>query len=332
MRAAITPAFGGPEILELHDLPTPAVGPDEVRIRVRASAVTEGDRRLRSADFPSATALLGRLFVGLFKPRKPVQGSIFAGCIEAVGANVTQWTVGQEVFGLSEGFGAYAEQLVVPAGGPMALIPEGVRPEEAAAVPYGAGTALHFLTELAQVQPGERVLVLGASGGVGRFAVQIARHLGAEVTGVASGRNHELVRSLGAHDVIDHRTTDFTTLGRTWDVVFDIADASSFRHSRPVLTRTGRYLSLYMSLDVLLQMALTKLRGGPRALFAVATDDAERLGALRDLLADGVIPPQVGPTFALEDIQAAHAAADARGQTGCIVVTMGGAPQLRAVG
>jgi NADPH:quinone reductase-like Zn-dependent oxidoreductase len=332
MRAAITPAFGGPELLELHDLPTPAIGPDEVRIRVRAAAVTEGDRRLRAADVPTAPPQRGRLFVGLFKPRRPVQGSIFAGRIEAVGANVTRWAPGQDVFGLSEGFGAYAEQLVVPAEGPMAAMPEGVSYTEAVAVPYGAGTALHFLTELARVQPGERVLVLGASGGVGRFAVQLARHLGAEVTGVASGRNEALVRALGAHDFIDHRTQDFTALGRSWDVVFDIADASSFAHSRPVLTPQGRYLTLYMSVDAMVQMALTKLRGGPRALFAVAQDDAERLGAIRDLLAQGVIPPRVGPTFALEDIRAAHAAADARGQTGCIVVTMDGPPQLRAVG
>lgn len=332
MRAVHTPSFGGPEVLELRDQPAPTFGPDQVLIQVRAAAVTEGDRRLRAADFPGATAPLGRLFVGLFKPRKPVQGSIFAGRVVAVGDRVTRWSVGDDVFGLSEGFGTYADLLALPEGAAMASLPPGVSYTEAAAVPYGAGTARHFLMELAKVRAGEEVLILGASGGVGRFAVQIARHLGARVTGVASARNHALVRALGAHDVLDHRSEDFTRAGRKWDVIFDIADASSFSDARAVLTPSGRYLTLYMSLGALLQMAWTRLRGGPRALFAVAMDDAQSMGAVAQLLAAGVIPPRVGPVFPLPRIRDAHTAADAGGLTGCVVVRVDPGPAVRAVG
>ncbi len=326
MRAALTPAFGGPDVLQLVEIHAPTPGPTQIRVRVRAAAVTEGDRRLRAADFPGATALFGRLYVGLLRPRRPVQGTIFAGRVEAVGAAVTRFRVGDDVFGLSLASGAYAELLVVDADGPVAAIPDGISYEAAAAVPYGAGTARHFIDELAAVQPGERVLVLGASGGVGRFAVQLARHRGAEVTGVASGANLDLLRSLGAHEAIDYERVDFTALGRTWDVILDVAGVSSFARSRPVLSERGRYLTLYLSLRVVLAMAWTglwaRVRPGPRALFSIASEDADTMGEVAALLAAGVFSPRVGPSRPLADIRQAHAAAEGGRLTGCVVVTM----------
>ena len=327
MRAIITPAYGAPDVLELRELPAPTAGAGQVLIEVHATAVTEGDRRLRSADFPRFTRLLGRLMVGLRKPRAPLQGSMFAGRVVQVGAGVSRFAVGDDVFGSVETGGANAELLAMKADGPVARMPAGLSYAEAAAAPYGALTALHFLRDQAQLQRGERVLVLGASGGVGRFAVQLARHMGADVTAVCGADHHDLVGDLGAHHVIDYRTTDWTTLGERWDVVFDIADASSFGHARRAMTLTGRYLTLYLSPRVLLQMAWTSVfRRGQKARFTVSLGNRADMEHLAGLLADGVVTPVVGDRLPLARIADAHRAIEAGRRAGCVVVdVVGGA-------
>ena len=322
MKAAITRHYGPADVLETRDVPVPAVGDHEVLVQIHASPVTAGDRRLRAADFPSFSAALGRLFVGLFRPRYPIQGTMFAGRIVEVGRAVTRYAVGDDVFG-SAMHGAYAEFLSVREDGSLARLPAGMGYDEAAEVPYGAVTALRFLRDIAAVKPGEKVLVLGASGGVGRYAVQLARHLGAEVTGVCSRRSFELVRDLGAHHVIDYATEDFTGNGQRYDVIFDAADATSFTRCRSSLTPTGRYLTLFLSVGALLQVVLTAIFGGPRVKFAAlglgSRDDLEEV---RRLLEQGAIRPVIARRFDLAQIAEAHAEADAGHLLGSVLVTV----------
>jgi NADPH:quinone reductase-like Zn-dependent oxidoreductase len=320
MKAAVTPAYGPAQVLETHELPKPSIGAHDVLIEVRATPVTEGDRRLRSADFPSISALPGRLMIGVRRPKHRVQGTMFAGRVVAVGSAVTRYAAGDDVFGSTD-HGAYAEYLAMPEDGAMAKMPSGLRYDEAASVPYGAVTALRFLRDLGGVKPGDHVLVVGASGGVGRFAVELAKHLGAEVTGVCSQASFELVRSLGADHVIDYASEDFTANGVRYDVIFDIAGKSSFARCRDSLTENGRYLTLFVSVGILVQMALTSLFGGPQAKFGIAMGTHEDLEELRGLVERGVLRPVVASRFPLERIAEAHAEAENGRPHGSVVVT-----------
>ncbi|MCB9793649.1 MAG: NAD(P)-dependent alcohol dehydrogenase [Alphaproteobacteria bacterium] len=322
MNAAYTPAYGPPSVLELRRLPVPTPGPREVLVQVEASAVTAGDLRVRAGDFGAALRVLGRLLLGWSGPRRPVQGNMFAGVVTQVGAQVERFAVGDAVFGSSSAGGAWAESLCVSEDGALALRPPTVRPAEAAAAPYGAGTAAYFLEELAQVQAGERVLVLGGAGGVGVFAVQLARHLGAHVTAVGSAETLALMRELGAHEVLDYRRTDFATLGLTWDVILDTADASSFTHSRPALSARGRYLTLYAGLGVMAQMLRTRGRPGPRALFGVASGSRARTERLAQLLAEGALRPVIAAEFPIARVADAHRRAE-HGGPGAVLLRPG---------
>src|SRR5262245_9213737 len=263
MKAAFTPTYGPADILETRDVPMPNVGAHDVLVQVHASPVTAGDVRLRAGDFPSFTKL-ARLVLGLFRPKHPVQGTMFAGRIVEVGAAVERYAVGDDVFGFT-GHGAYAEYLAMPEDGAMAKMPSNMGYDEVAAVPYGAGTARYFLRDLGAVKRGDRVLIVGASGGVGRFAVQLAKHDGAEVTAICSRKSFDLVSSLGADHVIDHASEDFARNGQRYDVIFDVAGVTRFGRARSSLTDKGRYLTLLISVCVLLQMAVTRIFGGRRA-------------------------------------------------------------------
>lgn len=328
MKAAFTPNYGPAQILETREVATPTLEPNQVLVEVKATPVTAGDRRLRAADFPAISKIPGHLMMGIARPRNPIQGTMFAGVIAAVGSEVTEWAVGDEVFGSADN-GTYAEYVAVPADGPMARIPDGLSYAEAAEVPYGAVTALRFLHDLGGVQPGERVLILGASGGVGRYAVQLARHFGAEVTGVASGANEELVRELGADHFLDYRTQDWTTNGETYDLIFDVADTTNYGVARHSLSARGRYLTLFVSLGVLLASIVTSMLGdGRRAMFGVALQERRDLDRVKELLELGAIWPVVAEQYPFAQIVDAHQAAETS-QPGGILVTM--TEPLRAV-
>lgn len=318
MLAAFTPAYGPAALLETRTVDAPTPGPGEVLVDVSTSSVSAGDLRLRTADFPGITGVIGRAMFGWSEPKNKVQGTMFAGRVACVGAEVSDFAVGDAVFGMSDD-GAWAEQVVVQADGPLAHRPEGITDAAAAATTYGAGTALHFLRDLAKVQPGERVLILGGSGGVGRFAIQLARHMGAHVTAVGSARNAALMQRLGAHAVLDYRQTDVHTADDRYDVIFDIADTSSFAAARPILTDTGRYLTLYITFTVLAQMAWTSLRKGPKALFAIAMPSREDIETVAGLLAEGVLAPVLSERFPLERIVDAHLHAE-RDRNASVVV------------
>jgi NADPH:quinone reductase-like Zn-dependent oxidoreductase len=318
MQAIQYTTYGAPDVLSLTELPRPTPRDDEVLVAVRASAVTHGDRRLRAADFPGIGWLPGRLMTGLVRPRHAVPGTTFAGRIVAAGAAVTRFAVGDDVFGIRP-HGAYAEYLVAPAAGALAHAPTGLDPAEAAALPYGATTALTFLRDLARVQRGERVAVVGAAGEVGRFALQLARHLGAEVTAVCS-RDFDLVRELGADQVVDHTQEDFATSGQRYDVVFDTSGTSRFARCREALTPRGRYLTLHLSLGILLRMAATSVLGGHRAICGVAMPAQDELEAVRELAETRALRPVLARRFPLARAAEAHAFLEAGQTRGSVVV------------
>jgi NADPH:quinone reductase-like Zn-dependent oxidoreductase len=321
MRAVITPRYGSPDVLVHCEQPEPALGAKDLRIAVEATAVSVGDRRIRSADFPSISALPGRLLYGIFRPRRAVHGTTFAGRVTATGAEVTRFRVGDRLFG-SVNHGANAEVLVVPEGASMAAIPEGLSAEQAAALPYGAGTALHFLRDLGQVQPGDRVLLIGASGGVGLFAVQLAKHLGAEVTGVCSAKHFDQVRAEGADQVIDRNRLDLAASGPRYDLIIDIAGATTFGRCRSALSPRGRFLTLHLGVGVLLHMLVAKLTRRPRVALGIALPNAAAHADLARLAAQGVFRPVLGPRFPLEHMAQAHRALEAGNPGGTVVVTM----------
>lgn len=323
MRAIIQSTYGASDVLSAVEVPAPPLPADGVRIAVEASAVTQGDRRLRSGDFPGITWLPGRLAMGITGPRaRP--GTCFAGRVVEVGSRVTRWAVGDPVFGGSSG--AWADQLVLPEDGPFARLPAGWTAAGAADLAYGAGTAMHFLVDVARVQPGERVCVLGASGGVGRALVQLARHMGAHVTAVSSAGTHALTTALGAHATVDYRAQDFCRVAGAdgaFDVVIDTVGASSYAACRHVLSPAGRFATLMASVRSLTDMAWTAVVGGQRAAVSVALPDAVALSALAALAEDGALRPVIDRTFPLGDIQQAHAHVEAGGGHGAVVIAVG---------
>ncbi|RYE86928.1 MAG: NAD(P)-dependent alcohol dehydrogenase, partial [Hyphomicrobiales bacterium] len=243
MKAMIYRRYGAPDVVELADMPKPVPRDNEVLIRIRATTVTTGDWRARSLKMPQGFGILGRLVFGLFGPRKPILGTELAGVVETVGSAVTRFKPGDEVFAFPGGnFGAHAEYRTMPEDGLVALKPANLSFEEAAALSFGGTTVLGPLRDKIRIKPGDKVLVVGASGAVGSAAVQIAKHLGAEVTGVCSTANLSLVRSIGAERVIDYTKEDFATSGETWDVIVDTTGTAPFSRSEVALKPGGRLL------------------------------------------------------------------------------------------
>ena len=319
MRAAAYSRYGTPDVVRVvsRDRPEPMAG--EVLVRVAAASVTAAD-----AAALAGRPLFSRLFFGLAGPRWPVLGSDFSGVVEKVGDGVTAIALGDEVWGASGAhFGSHAEFVVVSASGAIAPKPGIYSHVDAAAVLYGALTALPFLRDGAGLRAGQRILVNGASGGVGSAAVQLAAGRGAEVTAVCSGRSADLVRSLGAAHVIDYATDDFTSSGERWDVVFDAAGRSSYWKSRRVLAPSGIYLSTVPSIGILAATVLA--RGRARILFtgmlpaaAVIADLAELAG----LAASGALVPVVDSAFPLAEVVAAHELVAHGPKSGNVVLVM----------
>jgi len=319
MLAAFTNTYGPADVLEVREAPMPSLGPRDVLVRVQASPVTAGDLRLRAANFPGAAALAGRLMFGLRRPRHPIQGSMFAGIVMGLGSEVRDYALGDRVFGYS-GRGAYAECVVMAEDGAMARMPAGLGFDEGAALVYGLSTSLHFLDALAELGPGQSVLILGGAGGVGRYATQLAKHRGAEVTVSASAAKHGLARELGADHVIDYRSQDFRTLGHRYDLIFDLADVSSFRASKASLRAGGRYVSVFVKLENLWAQAFNRFRT-KQAACDVAIPDHAMIEAIAGLVEAGAVRPVIAERFELREIAAAHDSAE-RGPGGDVIVEM----------
>jgi NADPH:quinone reductase-like Zn-dependent oxidoreductase len=320
MKAALCDRYGPPDVVRVADVPTPQPGTGEVLVRVRAATLTAADRAFRSG-----VPRYARLFFGLRRPRSPVLGSEFAGEVAAVGPGVTAFAAGDRVYGQSLS-GAHAQYVIVPSDGALAPLPDGVDVTQAATLVDG--TALVFLRDHAKLQPGQSIVVNGASGSVGCMAVQWARHFGADITAVCgSPAGADLVRSLGASRVVDYRTVDFTREPHRYDVVFDVAGASSFRRSRDRLHRGGSYLTTVPSAVIFVQMPWTARFGNRRAVIAFtglrpAADKVADLRLVKELVEAGRLFPVVDSTYPLERIADAYRHLDAGGRAGTIVVTM----------
>jgi NADPH:quinone reductase-like Zn-dependent oxidoreductase len=323
MRAAVYRSYGPPEVVRVESVPTPEPRDDEVLIRVGASTVSSADWRARSLAMPPGFGPFARLVFGLRRPRKPILGSELAGEIAAVGRAVTRFRVGDPVIAFP-GFalGCHAEYRVMSERGRLVPRPAGVTLEEAAAIAFGGTTALHFLRDRGTVQPGEEILVVGAAGAVGSAAVQLARHLGARVTGVTSTRNVERVLGLGAHRVVDYTAERYLDDADRYDVIFDTVGAVATAAGLRALRGGGRLLLGAGGLAQVLGAARGSRRGGKRVLAGAAPERLEHLRDLAALAAAGHYRPLVDRVYPLDRIVEAHARVETGRKQGSVVITM----------
>lgn len=306
MKAAIYTEYGAPSVLRLQDVPKPSPKNNEILVKVYASSVTAGTLWGRQGQFPGSKifTVIARLIFGITKPRKPILGYEFSGVIEAVGNDVAHFRTGDTVYGTTTGLsqGAYAEYVCVPERwkqGVVARKPPTLTFEEAATLPVGGMTALNIL-QRANIKPNQDVLIYGASGSVGTYAVQIAKYWGARVTAVCSGRNAELVQSLGADTVIDYTTTDIQTLATPFDVVFDAVAKLPPAIAKSLLKQDGKALSVT----------------------SITSEKQEFLDTLEGMIAEHKLKPVIDKTYPLENIVQAHEYSDTGHKRGNVVITV----------
>ncbi|MEZ4376694.1 MAG: NAD(P)-dependent alcohol dehydrogenase [Gemmatimonadales bacterium] len=322
MLAAWCPRYGPPEVLDVREVPTPTPADGEIAIAISHATVTSGDRRIRALDVPLGFKTLSRLMFGLRRPRRPILGMEAAGTVTEVGHGVTAFAPGDRVFVFDgSGMGCWATQKCIAADGPVVRIPDGVDDEQAAALAFGGTTMLDFYRRGA-LQAGERVLVNGASGGVGTAAVQLGRVQGAEVTAVCSTRNIELVRELGATSIIDYTTTDVATTGQTFDMIVDTAGTMPFGRARRLLRPGGRLLVV---LGTLLDMVAAPWRSRTtpfRVVAGPASVHREDMETIARLAASGDYHAVIDRRFPLSEIVAAHRHVDTGHKRGNVILMM----------
>ncbi len=288
MKAAIYTQYGPPEVLQLVEIDKPQPKPKEILVKIQAATVTSGDVRLRASDFPALFWLPARFIFGLFKPKKQILGHELSGVVEAIGEEVTKFNIGDEVFGSTTMLrtGSYAEYICLPEEwkhGVVALKPSNLSFQEAAALPIGGMTAM-FLWRKGGIQEGQKVLVYGASGSVGSYAVQLARAFGASVTGVCSTSKLSMVKALGAERVIDYTQEDYSALKEEFDIVFDAVGKTTKSKAKNVLKKEGSFVSVTM----------------------MTSEKTEDLLTLKDLAEKGGIKPVIDRNYRLEEIVQAH--------------------------
>ena len=302
MKAIVASKYGGPEVFQLKEIEKPTPKDNEVLIKVYATTVTAADFRMRSFTVPAAVWIPARLALGITKPRQPIYGSELSGKVEAVGKDVTRFKVGDEVFAstLTENFGAYAEYKCLPEKAMVAIKPTNITYEEAAALPIGATTALRMLQK-GDIQRGQKVLIYGASGSVGTYAVQLAKYFGAEVTGVCSTSNIEMVKSLGADHVIDYTEEDFSSMEERYDIIFDTLAKFPKSQYLKVLKPNGTYVS----------MARLSTK-----------ESMDNLIFIKELIEEGEIKAFIDRCYPLEDMVEAHRYVDLGHKKGNVVIVV----------
>lgn len=321
MRTCIHETYGGPEVLRLEEVAMPAPGDNELLIRTHATTVTSADWRALSLDLPLGFGLVSRLLFGVTRPRQPTLGTEIAGRVESVGKDVSRFDVGDEVFASAGDMGCHAEYKCMPEGGAVVHRPANLTWGEAAALSFGGTTALVFFKK-AELRKGERVLVNGASGAVGTAAVQIARHFGANVTGVCSGRNVELVKSLGANRVIDYTSEDFTEDGVTYDVIVDTVGTAPYSRSKGSLSKGGRLLLVLAELPDMLPIPWVALTSSRKIIAGPAFPNVEDLRFLAKMAEAGAFRPVIDQRYPFERIADAFGLVATGRKRGNVVVTL----------
>lgn len=319
MRSMVQLSYGPPEVIILQDIVKPSPGSKDIFIRIHASTVGPSDCAFRKGD-----PFMIKLIYGLFRPKFAIGGTELAGVIESVGEEVQHFKPGDRVLGMSvKKFGAYAEYKCLPEESPLALIPEDLSFEEAVGVCDGGATALTFLRDKANLRKGQKVLINGASGAVGIYAVQLAKYYGAEVTGVCSGRNESLVKKAGADFVVDYNREDFTKTNKAYDVVFDAVGKSSFSACKRVLTSKGVYLTTAVKFSVLLQMIWTSSLKGKRVVFATAglLQNSANLSFLMELAKNGALSAVIDRRYPLEQLPVAQKYVETERKKGNVIIT-----------
>jgi NADPH:quinone reductase-like Zn-dependent oxidoreductase len=322
VKAIVYQRYGSPDVLELKEVAKPVPKDDEVLIRVHATTVTSGDSRVRALDVPTGFGLISRLVFGVLTPRQPILGTELAGVIESVGKDVTRFRPGDEVFAFAgASMGCHAEYKCMPEGGAVALKPANLSFEEAAALSFGGATALEFLRK-GKIQAGDSVLINGASGGVGTAAVQLAKHFGADVTGVCSTANLDLVKSIGADKVIDYTQEDFTENGATYDIIVDTVGTAPFSRCRNSLKQEGRLLLVLGDLPAMLHAPWVAMTSKKRVIAGPAAERAEDLRLLAQLAEAGHLKPVIDRRYPFEQIAEAHRLVDSGRKKGNVVITL----------
>ena len=323
MKAIVATGYGAPDVLKLQQVEKPQPKENEVLVKVHASSATTADGMMRTGK-----PYFGRLMTGLTKPKHAIPGTGFAGVVETVGKNVSTFKPGDRVFGETTlGFSTNAEFVAVPENGVILPMPKNMSYAEGATYGDGHVTSLNFLKEIAQIKPGQKVLINGASGSLGTAAVQLAKFFEAEVTGVTSTRNAGLVKSLGADHVMDYTKKDFTKVNETYDVVFDTVGKSSFSKSKKILSESGLYVSPVLKFSLLLQMIRTSVFGKKKAKFAATglRSDAELKSMINELIEifkKGRLKTVIDRQYPLEKVAEAHRYIAAGHKKGNVVIVV----------
>ncbi|MBY0064933.1 MULTISPECIES: NAD(P)-dependent alcohol dehydrogenase [Priestia] len=302
MKAMVCTKYGKPDVFQLKEVEKPTPKENEILVKIYATTVTSGDCRVRSFNSPLLLWLPMRIVLGLRKPRKPILGVELAGEVEEVGKNVTKFKKGDQLFAMTGmKFGGYAEYICLPEKGTIAIKPENITYEEAASISFGGTTALHFFRK-GNIQAGQKVLIYGASGAVGTAAVQLASYYGAEVTGVCSAKNNELVKSLGADRVIDYQNEDFTEKQERYDLIFDAVGKITKNQCKEALALNGRFVSVE-----------------GQGIAKVQTKD---LLLLKKLMEEGQIQSVIDRCYSLEQVPEAHEYVETGHKIGSVVITL----------
>jgi NADPH:quinone reductase-like Zn-dependent oxidoreductase len=331
MKAIVYTQYGSPDVLHLKDVEKPSPKDNEVLVRVHATSVNYGDivarnfkdMTPRKFNMPLLIWILAKFSFGLRKPNTTILGSEFAGEIEETGKDVKRFKKGDPVFGyLGQNMGAYAEYIRVPEDGVLAIKPVNMTYEEAAVVPYGAIMALNLLRKV-NVHSGQKVLINGASGGIGSAAVQIAKQMGAEVTGVCATPRLEFVKALGADKVVDYTKDDFTRNGETYDLIFDILGKSPFSRCKKTLKPKGILLHASFKMRHLYDMLRTSKSTGQRVICAIAPGSLEDLVSVKELIEEGKIKSIIDKCFPMEQAAEAHRYVEQGNKKGNVVIMIG---------
>ena len=315
MKAIVCTRYGPPDVLQLREVEKPTPKDNEVLIRVHTTAVSSLEYKFRSGK-----VFIARLMSGIRKPRKGILGTEVSGEVDSVGKDVTQFKQGDQVFADVK-YGGYAEYVACPEQR-VALKPANMSHEEAATISFAGVTALVFLRDFGKIQSGQKVLINGASGGMGTYAVQLAKHFGRDVTAVCSTANLEMVKSLGADELIDYTQDDFTKTGATYDIIFDAVGKSSFSKCKGSLNKGGIYISTVLTWGLLFMMLSTKMIGNKKAIFGMGHAKAGDLDFMKELIEAGKVRAIIDRTYPLEQIAEAHAYAEQGHVKGKVVITI----------